>query len=203
MAAEPLPASFYARDVVDVARDLLGCVLESRHGCAGVIIETEAYHQSEPSCHAYRGITERTRPLFGPPGLAYVYFTYGMHWCFNAVCEPEGVGAAVLIRAVVPVAGLEQMHARRERTRPLKVTELCSGPAKLVQAMDIRSTDNDHPLDAAPLRIVRDDAVRDEAGVAVTGRRAVAVGPRIGISTAQELPWRFGVAGSAFLSKPF
>lgn len=203
--------------MVATARMLLGCTLVSR-GTAGVIVETEAYHEQEPACHAYRGCTERTRPLFGDPGTAYVYFTYGMHWCFNVVCEEAGVGAAVLIRAVVPTHGLELMRPRRERSRPLEATELCSGPARLVQAMDIRSEDNGRrvvfdPADARPssidelledphaVAVVDDPAVRALAGLPKQPR--VAIGPRIGISVATELPWRFGIAGNAHLSKRF
>jgi hypothetical protein len=107
-----LAPDFYARPVLDVARELIGCVVE-HDGCSGVIVETEAYHESEPACHAYAGLTPRTEVLFGPPGLAYVYRSYGIHALLNAVCEPEGVGAAVLIRALEPVAGIERMRARR------------------------------------------------------------------------------------------
>src|SRR5579863_9900004 len=125
----PLAVDFYARPVLAVARDLIGCVV--RHGdTAGVIVETEAYHDSEPACHAFVGLTPRTRTLFGPPGRAYVYRSYGIHALLNAVCEPEGVGAAVLIRALEPIAGIEAMRARRGVARD---AELCSGPGKLTQ----------------------------------------------------------------------
>ncbi|MDP9136024.1 MAG: DNA-3-methyladenine glycosylase, partial [Actinomycetota bacterium] len=126
----PLEPSFYDRGVVDVAHDLLGCVV--RHGdCAGRIVETEAYHHSEPACHAYVGLTPRTRVLFGPPGRAYVYRSYGIHSLLNAVCEPEGEGAAVLIRALEPIEGVDPM---RERRGVESVRDLCSGPGKLTQA---------------------------------------------------------------------
>ena len=119
--------AFYERGVVDVARDLVGCVL--RHGeTAGTIVETEAYHETEPACHAFVGLTARTRILFGPPARAYVYRSYGIHALFNAVCEDEGVGAAVLIRALEPLDGIELMRERRGLTRP---EDLCSGPGKL------------------------------------------------------------------------
>src|SRR5579875_530599 len=122
--SRPLPADFYARPVLEVARELVGCVV--RHGpCAGVIVETEAYHDSEPACHAFVGLTERTRTLFGPPGRAYVYRSYGIHALLNAVCEPPGVGAAVLIRALEPLEGVELMRARRG-VEPLRAR--CSGP---------------------------------------------------------------------------
>lgn len=181
-AAEPLPTAFFARPVVDVARDLVGCIL--RHGdSAGVIVETEAYHQSEPACHAYVGITPRTRVLYGPPGRSYVYFSYGMHALFNCVCEPEGVGAAVLVRALEPVEGIEVMRARRG---PVADRDLCNGPGKLTQALGIALADNDKPLTWV------------EAGEAPA---RLLVGPRIGITKAADLPWRF-CAPSRFVSRP-
>ena len=130
-----LTSAFYDRPVVEVARDLVGCVVA--HGeSAGVIVETEAYHESEPACHAYVGLTRRTSTLFGAPGLAYVYRSYGIHALLNAVCEPEGIGAAVLIRALEPLGGIELMRARRglELER-----QLCSGPGKLTQALGDRT----------------------------------------------------------------
>src|SRR4051812_44676280 len=131
-------ADFYARPVLEVAPDLLGCVV--RHGAtSGVIVETEAYHFSEPACHAYVGLTARTAPLFGPPGRAYVYRSYGIHALLNAVCEPEGVGAAVLIRAVEPLDGVELMHERR---RVPGFDDLGSGPGKLTQALDVELEHN-------------------------------------------------------------
>jgi DNA-3-methyladenine glycosylase len=126
-------AAFFARPVLDVARDLVGWTV--RHGeTAGVIVETEAYHESEPACHAFVGVTQRTEPLFGPPGRAYVYRSYGIHALLNAVCEPEGVGAAVLIRALEPTDGIELMRLRRKLDR---LEDLCSGPGKLTQALGI------------------------------------------------------------------
>ncbi len=156
-ARRPLPADFYARPVVEVARDLVGCVVE--HGDAvGVIVETEAYHDSEPACHAFVGLTPRTRTLFGPPGRAYVYRSYGIHALLNAVCEPEGVGAAVLIRALQPIAGIEAMRARRGAVRD---TELCSGPGKLTQALGVELRHNETDLAHGPVRIhAREPAAR-------------------------------------------
>src|SRR4029077_20722108 len=142
--------SFYDRPVLDVAPDLIGCVVQ--HGdTVGVIVETEAYHQIEPACHAYVGLTPRTRTLFGPPGRAYVYRSYGVHAMLNAVSEPEGIGAAVLIRALQPLRGVDLMRARRglERER-----DLCSGPGKLTQALDIELTDNGSDLLRGPVRIL-------------------------------------------------
>jgi DNA-3-methyladenine glycosylase len=184
----PLGATFYARPVLDVARDLLGCVV--RHGAtAGVIVETEAYHESEPACHAHVGLTGRTHVLFGPPGRAYVYRSYGIHALLNAVCEPEGVGAAVLIRALAPVEGIDLMRARRGLER---VEDLCSGPGKLTQALAIEMDLNQSDLEAGPITI--EPAASEEVDIAV--------GPRVGITKAAELPWRFAVRGSRFVSRP-
>jgi DNA-3-methyladenine glycosylase len=180
--------AFYERGVVWVARDLVGCVL--RHGeTAGVIVETEAYHELEPACHAYVGLTPRTRILFGPPARAYVYRSYGIHALFNAVCSDEGVGAAVLIRALEPLDGLDLMRERRGLTRP---EDLCSGPGKLTQALDIELVDNDGDLLAGPVTIEPRPA----------GPPSIVAGPRIGITKAASLPWRFTVAGSRFVSAP-
>jgi DNA-3-methyladenine glycosylase len=182
--------SFYDRPVLDVARDLIGCVV-AHDGCAGVIVETEAYHHSEPACHAFVGLTPRTRTLFGPPGRAYVYRSYGIHACLNAVTEPEGVGAAVLIRALEPVEGIELMRSRRGLERP---EDLCSGPGKLTQALGIGIEHNGCDLSRGPV------AIEDRP----SGRREVevAVDRRIGITKAVELPWRFSAARSRFVSRP-
>ncbi len=192
MAPAPvLPAAFYARPVLAVARDLVGCVV--RHGgCAGAIVETEAYHESEPACHAFVGLTPRTRVLFGPPGRAYVYRSYGIHAMLNAVCEPAGTGAAVLIRALEPLAGLGEMGARRGRERP---EELCSGPGKLCQALGIELTENGTDLMTGPITI----------GPRPTGTEPprLVVSERIGITKATELPWRFCAAGSRSVSRPW
>lgn len=182
--------AFFARPVVDVARELVGWTV--RHGeCAGVIVETEAYHEVEPACHAYVGVTPRTRTLFGAPGLAYVYRSYGIHALLNVVCEPAGTGAAVLIRALEPTEGLELMAARRGRRRP---EELCSGPGKLTQALGI-----DLGLNGSDL--LGGGPVALEAPVAA-GAVPVA-GTRIGITRAVELPWRFCAAGSRSVSRPW
>lgn len=186
-----LPASFYDRPVVEVARELVGCVLT--HGAtSGVIVETEAYHQQEPACHAFVGLTERTRPLFGPPGLAYVYRSYGIHALVNAVCEPAGVGAAVLIRALEPLERIELMRARRGGVPD---SELCNGPGKLSQALGIELGHNGTWLTGAgPLTV----------GPRPTAWREVKLvsGPRIGITKAVDLPWRFCARDSSAVSRP-
>ena len=185
-----LPADFYDRPVLVVARDLIGCVVEYR-GAAGVIVETEAYHESEPACHAYAGLTSRTRTLFGAPGQAYVYRSYGVHALLNAVCEPQGVGAAVLIRALEPLRGIEEMRARRgmERER-----DLCSGPGKLTQALGVELAQNDTNLFSGPITVrPPQDHWRDHP---------ILVGERIGINRAVGLPWRFCAAGNRHVSSP-
>jgi DNA-3-methyladenine glycosylase len=181
--------AFYNRPVLEVARDLIGCVV-SRDGSGGVIVETEAYHQSEPASHSYVGLTERNRVVFGPPGRAYIYLSYGIHACLNAVCEPEGVGAAVLIRALEPLEGIELMRERRGVER---LENLCSGPGKLTQALDIGLDLNGTDLAAGPI-------------VFTAKRRAwrdvpVSVDRRIGITKAVELPWRFSATGNRFVSR--
>ncbi|MEJ7893685.1 MAG: DNA-3-methyladenine glycosylase [Solirubrobacteraceae bacterium] len=178
-------AGFFARPVVEVARDLVGCVVA--HGpTAGVIVETEAYHESEPACHAYVGRTARTTVLFGTPGTAYVYRSYGIHALLNAVCEPEGVGAAVLIRALEPVSGLEEMRARRGRD------DLCNGPGKLTQALGVELAENATSLVHGPVQIHEGDS-----------RMPVVAGVRIGITKAAELPWRFCARGNPHVSRPW
>jgi len=206
---QSLPPEFYERPVLAVARDLIGCTVEHR-GVAGVIVETEAYHESEPACHAFAGLTPRTRPLFGPSGRAYVYRSYGIHAMLNAVCEREGVGAAVLIRALDPTAGLEQMRARRGLTaRPARVPagerratnwrsvsdrELCSGPGKLTQALAISLEENGGDLSRGPVRI----GPRTNGWLAPT----VVEDTRVGITKAVDLRWRFCVAGNRHVSRP-
>jgi len=181
--------AFYARDVREVARELLGAVV--RHGeCSGVIVETEAYHESEPACHAFVGLTARTRTLFGPPGHAYVYRSYGIHALLNAVCEPEGVAAAVLIRALEPIDGIETMRRRRGIQA---VGELCSGPGKLTQALGIGLDDNGCDLEVGPVTI--EPTASPPAATIVSSTR-------IGITKAVELPWRFTLAGSRYVSRP-
>lgn len=188
-ALAPPDAGFYSRPVVEVAADLVGCVV--RHeGCAGRIVETEAYHESEPACHAWAGLTARTSVLFGPPGFAYVYRSYGVHALLNAVAEDEGVGAAVLIRALDPLEGVELMRKRRGLER---VEDLCSGPGKLTQALGIGLGLNGTPLDG-PI-----DVLPRSSGL----EPRLAIGPRIGITRAVELPWRFCDAASACVSRPW
>jgi DNA-3-methyladenine glycosylase len=183
--------AFYARPVVEVARDLIGCTIT--HGeASGVIVETEAYHHSEPACHAYAGLTPRTQTLFGPPGMAYVYRSYGIHALLNAVCEPEGEGTAVLIRALEPLEGIDVMRDRRGMER---VEDLCSGPGKLTQALGIELTENGTSLIDGPIRL----------GPPPAGRPApeVVEGTRIGITRAVELPWRFCALRSRSVSRPW
>src|SRR6059058_2900644 len=171
-----LRPDFYARSVLEVAPELVGCTVT--HGnVSGVIVETEAYHDSEPACHAFAGLTPRTQTLFGAPGRAYVYRSYGVHALLNAVCEPEGVGAAVLIRALAPVRGVGRMEARRRLKRR---EDLCSGPGKLTQALGIELHHNGGNLAQGPVRI----AARQADWEAVD----VVVDRRIGITKAVELP---------------
>ncbi len=188
-----LPPDFYARPVVHVARELIGCTVEYG-GAAGVIVETEAYHESEPACHAFVGLTPRTRTLFGRPGRAYVYRSYGIHALLNAVCEPEGVGAAVLIRALDPTAGLEQMRARRGALARPGDQDLCSGPGKLTQALGISLAENGGDLSSGPVRIGPRSGDWLEP--------AVVEGTRVGITKAVDLRWRFCVAGNRHVSRP-
>jgi DNA-3-methyladenine glycosylase len=186
-----LDRDFYARSVHDVARDLVGCVV--RHGeTAGRIVETESYHMEEPACHAYAGVTDRTSTLFGEPGHAYVYFSYGVHSLLNAVAEETGVGAAVLIRALEPVDGIEVMRARRGMNRD---EELCSGPGKLTQALGIGLSLNGSSLVDGPVEVLDREP----------GSRAphVVIGERIGITKAADLPWRFCDADSRHVSRPW
>jgi DNA-3-methyladenine glycosylase len=190
-AAATLDRDFYARPVLEVARDLVGCTV--RHGAtAGVIVETEAYHHSEPACHAYVGLTARTATLYGPPGVAYVYRSYGIHALLNAVCEPEGEGAAVLIRALEPLDGIEEMRARRGVAR---FEELCSGPGKLTQALGIELRENGTSLIDGPVRFGPPVAARPPVQVTVAAR--------VGITKAADLPWRFCALGSRHVSRPW
>jgi DNA-3-methyladenine glycosylase len=183
-----LQREFFDRSVHEVARDLIGCTL-LYEGCGGTIVETESYEADDPACHAYVGRTERTKVLFGPPGYAYVYLSYGIHSLLNAVAEPEGEAAAVLIRALEPTDGVELMRARRGE-RPN--TELCSGPGKLTEALGVGLADNERDLCAEPFLLL------PPAGEPP----AIVAGPRIGITKAVELPWRFCAVGSAYVSRP-
>ena len=179
---------FFARSVHEVAPDLIGVTL-TVDGVGGIIVEVEAYHHTDPAAHSYRGRTERNTAMFGPPGHAYVYRSYGIHWCVNFVCEPEGIASAVLIRALEPTIGLETMAARRGLTEPRL---LCSGPGNLCQALGITRAHDSLPLDKPPFMLTR-------RAVAIE----VAVGMRIGITKAVEQPWRYGLKGSPFLSRRF
>jgi DNA-3-methyladenine glycosylase len=191
--ARALPGGFYERPVLEVARALIGCTVE-HGGSAGVIVETEAYHDSEPASHAFIGVTPRTRTLFGAPGRAYVYRSYGIHALLNAVCEPEGVGAGVLIRALQPLAGIEAMRARRGLGATARVEDLCSGPGKLTQALGVTLAENTSSLSSGPVRIgPRPPEWADPP---------IVTGTRIGISRAVDLPWRFCVAGNRNVSRP-
>jgi DNA-3-methyladenine glycosylase len=188
---DPRHPAFYDRSVHDVARDLVGCVI--RHGrTAGRVVEVESYHQEEPACHAYVGLTERTRVLFGPPGTAYVYRSYGIHALLNAVAEDEGAGAAVLFRALEPVDGVELMRARRGLER---VEELCSGPGKLTQALGVGLELNGSSLTEGPIEVL--------PAAADARPPRIVTGTRIGITKAAELEWRFCDADSRCVSRPW
>ena len=183
--------AWYARPVLEVARDLVGMTLA--HGdTAGVIVETEAYHFTEEACHAYVGVTPRTRVVWGEPGRAYVYRSYGIHALFNVVCEPEDVGAAVLVRALEPLAGIEVMRARRG---PVPDAELCNGPGKLTQALGITLEQNDTDLLGGPIELGPRPADWEEVDI-------VRSAPRIGITRAVDLDWRFSAAGHRGVSRP-
>jgi DNA-3-methyladenine glycosylase len=186
--ARRLERGFFDRRVHDVARDLVGCRLFFE-GVGGVVVETESYERDDPACHAYVGLTDRTEVLFGPPGRAYVYLSYGIHSLLNAVAEPEGEAAAVLIRALEPTAGLERMRARRGERSDL---ELCSGPGKLTEALGIGLDLNGADLCRDPFLLLPPQG----------DPPAVVAGPRIGITKATERPWRFCAAGSRFVSRP-
>ena len=182
-----LGSEFFARSVHDVAPDLIGVTLLV-DGVGGRIVEVEAYDHEDPASHGFRGRTDRNASMFGPPGHAYVYRSYGIHWCLNLVCEEVGIANAVLLRALEPTRGLEQMRARRgledERL-------LCSGPGRLCQALSVTREHDGLPLDRPPFELLAGDSPVD-----------VVNGPRIGITRAAELPWRYAEAGSRFLSRP-
>jgi DNA-3-methyladenine glycosylase len=188
-----LPQSFYDRDTVTVARELLGCLLvhETAEGIAsGRIVETEAYLTGDPAAHSFRGPTPRTQLMFGPAGFAYIYFIYGMYYCLNAVTREEGVGEAVLIRALEPVDGLELMEQRRRTT---KVTQLCSGPARLVLALGILPSENGAPLFEGPLHI--------DGALSPVDPGEIVTSTRIGIVKAADQPLRFTLRDNPFVSR--
>ncbi len=189
MALPPkLRRGFFDRSVHKVAPELIGATLLVG-GAGGVIVEVEAYHHTDPAAHSYGGQTERNAVMFGPPGFAYVYRSYGIHWCLNFVCEAEGSASAVLIRAIEPVAGLAAMRRRRGL---VDARALCSGPGKLCEALDVTIKHNGLPLDRPPFELR-----------ARTAKPEIVAGARIGISKAVDAPWRYGLKGSKFLSKPF
>jgi DNA-3-methyladenine glycosylase len=181
---------FFARSVHEVARDLIGCTL-AVDGAAGIIVEAEAYDATDPACHAYIGKTTRNEVLFGPPGRAYVYLSYGIHSLLNAVAEPEGSAAAVLIRALEPTEGIDLMRERRGRE---EIEELCSGPGKLTEALGVGLELNGADLGAPPFELARDSS---------RNGREVLTAPRIGITKAAELPWRYCAPGSRYVSRPW
>jgi DNA-3-methyladenine glycosylase len=183
-----LGRAFFGRSVHEVAPELIGVTLLV-DGCGGPIVEVEAYHHQDPASHGFRGRTERNAVMFGPPGHAYVYRSYGIHWCLNFVCEQEGSASAVLIRALEPAQGLERM---RERRGLEDVRLLCAGPGRLCEALGITREHDGLPLDEPPFEL------RPR-----THEPELARGPRIGITRAADVPWRYGLAGSRFLSRPF
>ncbi len=188
MTGERLTREFFARSVHEVAPELIGATL-AVDGVGGVIVEVEAYDQDDPASHGFRGPTTRTTSMFGPPGHAYVYRSYGIHWCLNLVCAPEGRADAALVRALEPTHGLEAMRERRGLDA---ARALCSGPGKLCQALGITHACDGLVLDEPPFELVARES-----------EPKLAVGPRIGITRAAELPWRYGLAGSPFLSRRF
>jgi DNA-3-methyladenine glycosylase len=185
---KPLRRAFFGRKVLEVAPDLIGATLLV-NGVGGIIVEVEAYHHTEPAAHSYRGPTPRNQVMFGPPGFAYVYRSYGIHWCVNFVCEKAGSASAVLIRALEPTHGIAAMRRRRHLDDE---RALCSGPGKLTEALGITSAHNGLALDAPPFALY-----------ARAEKPEIVAGVRIGLTKAVELPWRYGLKGSKFLSKPF
>ncbi|SHH24014.1 DNA-3-methyladenine glycosylase [Bradyrhizobium erythrophlei] len=185
---KPLRRAFFGRSVHEVAPDLIGATLLV-NGVGGIIVEVEAYHHTEPAAHSYRGPTPRNQVMFGPPGFAYVYRSYGIHWCINFVCEKAGSASAVLIRALEPTHGIAAMRRRRHLDDE---RALCSGPGKLTEALGITSAHNGLALDAPPMALY-----------ARVEKPEIVAGVRIGITKAAALPWRYGLKASKFLSKPF
>ena len=183
-----LDREFFARSVHQVAPDLIGCTLLA-DGVGGPIVEVEAYDHEDPASHGFRGETARNRSMFGPPGHAYVYRSYGIHWCLNLVCEEKGVAAAVLLRALEPEHGVGEMRARRNLDELLL---LCAGPGRLCQALAVSGEHDGLPLNRPPFELR-----------ARKGEPEVVTGPRVGITQAADLPWRYGLAGSPYLSRNF
>ena len=183
-----LRRSFFDRSVHKVAPELIGATLLV-DGVGGIIVDVEAYHHTDPAAHSYNGRTGRNAVMFGPPGYAYVYRSYGIHWCLNFVCEEAGSASAVLLRAIAPTEGLALMRRRRGLTDD---RALCSGPGKLCEALAVTHNHNGLPLDRVPFEL----RARSETP-------GIVKGVRIGITKAAEKPWRYGLKGSRFLSKPF
>lgn len=188
---EVLGEDFFARPPREVARELIGCGL-FHDGVGGTIVETEAYERDDPACHAFIGRTGRTDVLFGPPGRAYVYLCYGIHKMFNVVTDEDGTAAAVLVRALEPTAGVEEIEERRGGPRPLR--ELCSGPGKICEALAIGLDRTYAELWRPPFALTPRAAGEPEP--------EIVSGPRVGITKGVELPWRYCLAGSAHLSRP-
>ena len=187
MSQSPLSRDFFARSVHEVAPELIGVTLLV-DGVGGRIVEVEAYDREDPASHAFRGPTARNASMFGPPGHAYVYRSYGIHWCLNFVCGAEGVPEAALVRALEPTHGLERMRVRRGLESPLLY---CAGPGRLCQALCVTSAHDGLPLDKSPFELL-----------AAAKEVDVVAGPRIGITRAIEQPWRYGLAGSRYVSRP-
>ncbi|MBR0693154.1 DNA-3-methyladenine glycosylase [Bradyrhizobium lablabi] len=185
---KPLKRSFFDRSVHEVAPDLIGATFLV-DGVGGIIVEVEAYHHTDPAAHSFRGPTPRNQIMFGPPGFSYVYRSYGIHWCVNFVCEEAGSASAVLLRALEPTHGIAAMRRRRELD---DVHALCSGPGKLCEALGISMAHSELPLDRPPIALYARTEAPD-----------ISIGVRIGITKAVDLPWRYGVKGSKFLSKRF
>jgi len=183
-----LARAFFSRSVHVVAPDLIGAMLFF-DGVGGRIVEVEAYHHTDPAAHSFRGPTRRNAVMFGPPGYAYVYRSYGIHWCLNFVCEPKGSASAVLLRAIEPTVGLPVMRRRRGMTG---ARLLCAGPGRVCEALSISGADNGIALDEPPFELFARPSAAE-----------IVAGPRIGITKAVDKPWRYGLRGSRFLSKPF
>jgi DNA-3-methyladenine glycosylase len=184
----PLSRAFFSRSVHEVAPDLIGAILLV-DGVGGRLVEVEAYDHTDPAAHSFNGPTARNAVMFGPPGFAYVYRSYGIHWCLNFVCEPKGSASAVLIRAIEPTVGLSIMR-RRRGTADERL--LCSGPGRVCEALGITHAQNGSALNAPPFKLL-----------ARAGPVEVVTGPRIGLTKAVDKPWRYGLKDSRFLSKPF
>jgi DNA-3-methyladenine glycosylase len=185
---KPLKQSFFARSVHEVAPELIGATFLV-NGVGGLIVEVEAYHHTDPAAHSFRGPTQRNLVMFGPPGFIYVYRSYGIHWCLNFVCEKTGSASAVLIRAVEPTHGVATMR-RRRKLRDERL--LCSGPGKLTEALAVTHAHNGLPIDLPPITLFARATTPE-----------ILAGVRVGITKAVDLPWRYGLKGSKFLSKPF